>query len=80
MFEDVRYRVVELTTFPDGSLVSTVWLGLDHGFGEGAPVIFETMDIPGQSIQQRYTTEEEARAGHVRAVAQYLELHPELAQ
>jgi len=28
---------------PDGSLLSTVWLGLDHAMGLGRPVLFETM-------------------------------------
>jgi hypothetical protein len=59
--------------------VSTVWLGLDHGFGfgRGAPVIFETMifvhdggdDEPYQNACERYCTEAEAVEGHRRTVA-----------
>jgi hypothetical protein len=35
-------RVAE-TTLPDGTWISTVWLGLDHAWGGGPPLIFETM-------------------------------------
>jgi len=51
--------------------VSTVWLGLDHSFGEGPPLIFETMIFggPHEEYCERYSTEEEARAGHERIVA-----------
>jgi hypothetical protein len=47
--------------------VSTVWLGLDHGMGFGAPpLIFETMVFGGSldGTQERYSTEEHARVGH----------------
>ena len=33
-------RVAE-TTLPNGRWVSTVWLGLDHAFSAGPPLIFE---------------------------------------
>ena len=50
--------------------VSTVWLGLDHRFGDGPPLIFETMVFGGKHDQHtdRYSTEEEAREGHDRIV------------
>lgn len=51
--------------------VSTVFLGLDHNFfGEGAPVLFETMifNHGNNEYQRRYSTWEEAEAGHARAV------------
>lgn len=57
--------------------VSTVWLGLDHGFNRGAPVIFETMVFATSDHMQglgpdmdcrRYSTEDEARAGHDETV------------
>jgi hypothetical protein len=55
-----------------GCEISTVWLGIDHNFGKGPPLIFETMIFGGPDdldrSQWRYATEEEARAGHVRAV------------
>lgn len=59
--------------------VSTVWLGLDHRFGNGDPLIFETMAFPcdadgmvtswGDVESDRYSTEDEARAGHEVIVA-----------
>lgn len=56
--------------------VSTVWLGLDHGFGSERPVIFETMVFNtmdedkrwDEEICERYCTEEEALAGHAAIV------------
>lgn len=49
--------------------VSTVFLGVDHGWGlTDKPVLFETMlfDAAGKStgLQRRYHTWEEAEAGH----------------
>lgn len=56
--------------------VSTVLLGLDHSFRpDSPPLIFETMvfaddDYSGfQDIQVRYSTKEQAKAGHARIVA-----------
>lgn len=49
--------------------VSTVWLGLDHQYGDGPPLIFESMtfddgDDGDGVLQWRYGTWEEAEAGH----------------
>lgn len=47
--------------------VSTVFLGVDHRhFGQGAPVLFETMVFGGalNHWQRRYCTWEEAKGGH----------------
>lgn len=46
--------------------ISTVWLGLDHGYDGGAPLIFETMQFDGDASGdcERYSTLEEAQAGH----------------
>lgn len=50
--------------------VSTVWVGLDLGyaslFGDGPPLIFETMIFGGERDlwTWRYATEREAREGH----------------
>lgn len=71
-------RVVAQTDLSDGTLVSTVWLGIDHRFsGNGPPLIFETMVFPHpkrdmrEADCERYPTEEEARAGHERMVAKW---------
>lgn len=54
----------------DGVTVSTVWMGIDHGFADGRPVIFESMIFGGDHDQEqmRYCTEEEAIKGHAEAV------------
>lgn len=45
--------------------VSTVFLGLDHSWGDGPPVLFETMTFgPIGEYQWRYTTWDAAVAGH----------------
>jgi hypothetical protein len=71
-FEDFEdYRRVRFTEIPSVARVSTVWLGLDHRFGDGPPLIFETMvfrDGWDGEYQQRYATEAEAIAGHQEAV------------
>jgi hypothetical protein len=52
--------------------VSTVWLGLDHSWGYGPPLFFETMifGLKGElaDYQERYSSEDAARKGHERAV------------
>jgi hypothetical protein len=57
-------------TTVDGVRVSTVWLGLDHGYGPGPPLIFETMIFggPHDNFCERYSTKEQAQAGHDRIV------------
>lgn len=68
------YRWLDRTSFEDLE-VSTVWLGIDHGFMQGAPVIFETMVFqvdPStrqwtddyERFMDRYCTEREALKGH----------------
>lgn len=58
-----------------GHYISTVWLVIDHGFG-GTPIPFETMifsehegDCALDQWQERYPTEDAARAGHDQALA-----------
>ncbi len=61
-------RVAQTTVGP--YWISTVWLGLDHSFWDGPPLIFETMvlladDGPANEYDVvRYSTEAEALAGH----------------
>lgn len=90
--DGVPYQRIALDLVGDYR-ISTVWLGLDHNFYGGAPLIFETIvlndsypDIPpiedvldpDKELPEytkatdldcdRYSTEEEARAGHARMV------------
>ncbi len=50
--------------------ISTIWLGHDHAYGDGPPLIFETMIFGGplDEYQQRYSTKNEALIGHEKAV------------
>lgn len=50
--------------------VSTVFLGLDHQWGDGPPLVFETMVFGGplDGEQDRYSTWDEAAAGHAEMV------------
>lgn len=60
------------TTTANGSHVSTVFLALDHRYAkeEGDPLVFETLVQGGPNDQdmERYSTYEEAEAGHARLV------------
>jgi hypothetical protein len=77
--EDHDYKVVA-QHWVRGWMVSTVWLGIDHGFGMSAvPIIFETMIFPpgdeapdgvwSEDYCDRYPTEAAAQAGHDRALS-----------
>jgi hypothetical protein len=59
----------------EGIRVSTVFLGLDHSFDDDAPpLLFETMVFMDEKDEdcERYSTWEEAEAGHARMVRQAL--------
>ena len=55
----------------NGVRVSTVFLGVDHSFGEGPPMLFETMIFGGDhdQYQERYSTWDDAERGHKKALA-----------
>lgn len=67
---------LDLKTEAGKYIVSTVDLGIDHSFGIGKPLYYETMIFrkDGDKIDfselycDRYSTEEEAREGHKRAI------------
>lgn len=62
---------VGFTTIKPGVEVSTVFLGLNHAYDpDGPPMIFETMVFGGvcKDIQVRYSTWDEAKAGHAEIV------------
>lgn len=63
-------RVVKKTDLPGGVRVSTVFLGIDHNFMGGTPLLFETMIFGGENneFQERYSTWEEAEEGHQQAI------------
>jgi hypothetical protein len=75
LHEDNAYKRVDATQI--GKFwVSTVWLGLDHSFGGGPPLIFETMvfEDGGSDIYcDRYSTEQEAQEGHDEVVQRLID-------
>lgn len=51
--------------------ISTVFLGANHNWGEGDPILFETMVFGGwlnREYQVRYSTYDEALDGHSKAI------------
>lgn len=67
-------RQVALTPLAGGIEVSTVFLGSNHSFGRGAPLLFETMVFSApddEEVCERYTTWDEAQAGHDAVVREY---------
>jgi len=69
-FEVTENRVVAREIVGNAN-VSTVFLGLDHAFDGGIPILFETMIFGGEhnEYQERYATRAGAIDGHNRVVA-----------
>lgn len=65
-------RVVAQTEI-EGGVISTVFLGLDHNWGAGPPLLFETMVfIDGESVLcERCSTWKQAEAQHAYILAQW---------
>lgn len=63
-------RIVALTIVPYKGRVSTVFLGIDHNWGDGPPILFETMVFSGPFDQEqlRYRAYDEALRGHEMVV------------
>jgi hypothetical protein len=69
-------RKVARTELPNSRVVSTVFLGLDHGYPPGPVLLFETMLFdysggarPEYDICKRYSTRHDALVGHEELVA-----------
>ncbi len=67
-FETTTRRIA-LTDVAEGIQVSTVFLGMNHQWGEGPPLLFETMVFwrgggPLDEEQDRYSTYHAAEQGH----------------
>lgn len=59
--------------------VSTVFLGLNHAYNDGPPVLWETMvfDLPKEGEwQERYTSREDAIKGHEEMVQRVKNAYP----
>lgn len=60
-----------LKSVAHGFKLSTVWLSLDHQYGNGAPIVFETLiwDASGEEVGgTRHYSEEEAARWHLKAL------------
>lgn len=60
-------------------IISTVFLGIDHSFGDGDPLLFETMVFGGETGEdeiwmERCATWDEALDMHERGVAYVIDL------
>ena len=72
-----EHRIQKKDFLADGTEISTVFLGIDHQYGDGPPLVFETMVFASadSGIEQdcrRYTTRDEAMAGHEDMRVKYL--------
>ena len=78
-FFEKKDRLIKQETLKNGKWVSTVFLGIDHSFGEGKPLLFETMvfskrtkgSLGDDLDQDRYFTYAEALKGHKKMVKKH---------
>lgn len=86
LFSREDYKILKQTHVNGRYFVSTVWLGINHAYGDGPPMIFETMvfhsckneqitDL-GELDMERYATEKEALEGHENMCKRFAELCP----
>jgi hypothetical protein len=89
-FENIKNRRVGWKVCLDGTTISTVFLGIDHGWNNELPVLFETMVFlypPGLAEKftddnlvdietQRYEIWDQAIKGHKEMVQKYRVRHP----
>lgn len=68
--EDAREKRIVKQEEVNGVRVSTVFLGLNHSFGDGPPMIFETMVFGGslEGLLERCSTWDEAEKQHLAMV------------
>lgn len=72
---DSPHRRVAMDKLSDGGRISTVFLSLNHSFGSGPPLFFETMVFGKDSYRdiycRRYETWEQAEEGHKEILAAF---------
>jgi hypothetical protein len=81
-FEGGDKRRLARTEISKEITVSTLFLGIDHNWGDGSPVLWETMIFggPHDQYQERYTSRQAALKGHEWAVKLASEPTPAEAQ
>lgn len=77
-YENFDTRIVAQHHIGDKYFISTVFLGLDHSFGEYTkPILWESMvfgdrSVPGNDLEQiRYTSHVDAAIGHIKLLRRY---------
>ena len=70
-FETAGDRVIAQDTVDPKIMVSTVFLGLDHNFSHGEPILWETLIFggPHDGEGDRYTSRADAEKGHAKYLA-----------
>ena len=70
--ENSERRKVVLTDVSEDCQLSTVFLGLDHSYRGGEPVLYESLWFggPNDGDMRRYKTREEAIKGHIEMLAE----------
>lgn len=76
LYPDAKDRKVAEDNLPNGYSVSTVFLGMDHNWGQSSlPILYETMVFPaGLADDQdmaRYATRHSAENGHRKMVEKW---------
>lgn len=66
---ETNNRIVKQETI-NGVKISTVFLGFDHNYGTGPPILFKTMIFGGNhdQYQERCSTWEQAEVMHKKAI------------
>jgi hypothetical protein len=77
--ESAQKQVAE--TIVGDARISTIFTGVDYGFGK-KPLVFETTVFGGEhdSLLRRYSTWEEAAKGHDEIVIQVITTKPKFVQ
>jgi hypothetical protein len=72
-------RVVKKSKLSSDVTISTVFLGLNHNFEEGEPLLFETLIFGGtrDGEMNRYSTWDEAVKDHERILKEFTDVKGE---
>ena len=72
-FEKIDNRRVKRTKLSNGTSISTIFLGIDHGFSSNKLLLFETMAFEEENeYMERYSTFDESIIGHDKMVKEIL--------
>lgn len=71
-----KRRIVTKTDVNEDCTLSTVFLGLDHSYRGGEPILYESMWFggPNNGDMRRYNTKKEAFEGHLEMLGEVLQV------